>query len=147
LIERLLKDISDRRVCIPAEVWMAWGENMGGLLNKVQTLVSRETGVPIAAEDVETLNIYVQQLVRAFKLIRRGTMGKNSVKDGVVYLDPVVKDLMAHYVGNDLYKIALMVDVNDEETATLPAEVREKILRCIGSIYVFIERLKRSLVA
>ena len=144
IINYLWKDITNRQVCLPAEIWITWGENLGGFLNKIHAIASRELDTPLAIEDVETINIYVHQLVRSFKIIRRGSGSESFVKAGVIFLDPAVKDLMAHYVGNDLYKIALMVDVYGEDSTPLSSEIRMKILSTIDSIYAFIERLKRS---
>ncbi len=142
LVDLLWDDIAINGVRVPVDVWTAWSSTMDSSFEEIRLLAGASSGAPLSFKDANAINVCVNRLSRSFKDIRRSDGASSRIVDGQIFIHPLVKDLMAHYVGNDLYKIALMVDTYGEAPVPLPAEVREKILACLHAVDCFIIRLK-----
>ncbi|MBF0387846.1 MAG: hypothetical protein HQL20_08325 [Candidatus Omnitrophica bacterium] len=140
----LWAQISRDGIRVPKEVWAAWFGTTGASVNEIRAIAGSMPGEPISLKQANEISIRVNLLARVFKDIRRSPNQDSRVEAGMIILNPTVKDLMAHYVGNNLYKIALMVDVYEQNPAPVAAEVRGKTIACLDAIDVFIKRLEQE---
>ena len=68
---------------------------------------------------------------------------RNCRMDGArVLLDPDVLELVVHYIGNDLYIIALAADVPLGNPQPIPPEDAARIIERAGAIRDFLAQLK-----
>lgn len=141
-VNALWDKISLNNILIPACVWEAWNERMAGPLQEIRHLAGRKADRPIVLKEANAINVYVNSLAKSFKGIRRSDGSGSCLMESTIVFHPVVKDLMAHYVGNGLYKIALLVDIDSEVNVSLPAEVRGQVMAYLDAIECFIVRIK-----
>jgi hypothetical protein len=138
----LWKNLEAKKVVIPSEVWAAWQEECIKELVGIREIVERSHGGPIPAADAEMVGkkaYFVQKFVRS---IRRSPDDGNRLQDGRLVMEENVRELVAHYIGNDLYKISLMADLYGVNPEPLPPENGALILKNINAIMEFIELLK-----
>ncbi|MBF0595164.1 MAG: hypothetical protein HQL22_09370 [Candidatus Omnitrophica bacterium] len=142
-INILWDDIASRNVRVSDDVWSVGTRQMGSGMDEIRALLALEPGRPVSVKDAYAINACVSRLARWFKSVKRAYgVGARVDQGDVLVLDPALKDLMAHYIGNDLYKIALIVDIYGEVPEPLPASAREKLLQILAGMDDFMTRLR-----
>jgi hypothetical protein len=140
-ITLLWQRLKEEGVAIPPEVWEAW-DGCLALLEDIKCLASVKDGedLPVGrAGAVTQKSVLVQRFIRS---IRPSSDGNSRVVEGVMYLHPLALELVVHYIGNDLYVIALIADVPANDPLPVPFEEAREIVRRAGLIRDFLDRLK-----
>jgi hypothetical protein len=138
----LWKNLEEKKVAISPDVWGLWQEGCVKELAGIREIIERSHGGAIPAADAEMVGkkaYFVQKFVRS---IKRSPDDGNRFQDGHLIMEGNVRELVAHYIGNDLYKISLMADLYGVNPDPLPPENGALILKNINAIMEFIELLK-----
>jgi hypothetical protein len=141
-IALLWKRLEEKKVKVPPEVWVVWQGACTKELQDIREIVGRNQGQPIPAADAELIGRKVYLVQKFVRSTRRTSDGVSRVQDDRIHLEDNVRELVAHYIGNDLYKVSLIADIYGVNPAPLPPEHGELILKNINAIMEFIELLK-----
>lgn len=145
-IQELWSKIERERIRIPAEVWSEWDREFN-VLTDIEMIVRRCQMDPLSGmppSEAKRVGILAGLLQAFVHGIRRSPTTESYLDQGTVVVEQTVKDLVAHYVGNDLYKIALIVDVYGPHPEPVPPEDAGKILQAVDSIRDFSIRLRNA---
>ena len=140
----LWQRLQDKKVIIPSDVWAVWQVGCVQELLDIRKIVEQSHGGPIipsAAEAIGKKAYLVQKFVRS---IKRSEDGRTRILAERIYMEDSARELVAHYIGNDLYKVSLIADIYGVNPDPLPPENGELILKNVDSIMDFIELLKRK---
>ena len=142
-ISRLWKKLEEARPAVPASVWQVWEAECLGVLDEIVLIVEQNKGASIPVKDAEAMGKRAERLQKFVRGIKRSGDGLNALgPDGAILLEDTIRDLVAHYLGNDIYKISLIVDVYGAYPQPLPEENGGLILRNIAAIKAFTNQLK-----
>lgn len=129
-------------VYVPADVWHAWDRGMDPHLSRIRILLATDLNAPLFLKDAQAITVAIAGAQKFFSSVRRSAEGTSYLENGIIYFNPLVKDILAHHIGNDLYKIALMMDLPDSsavsevtpETRTLVTANLRMISECVQRI-------------
>ena len=141
-IALLWKRLEEKKVTIPSDVWAVWRVGCIRELVDICNITEKSRGGPIPASDAEAIGkkaYLVQKFVRS---IKRSEDGGNRIQAERIYMEENVRDLVAHYIGNDLYKVSLIADIYGVNPDPLPPENGALILKNVNAIMEFIDLLK-----
>ena len=141
-VQFLWKRLEANQVKIPVTVWIAWQDGCLRVLEDVCVIVRKSAGRPIPVADAEAISRKTELLQKFYRGIRRSSDGINQLCDGGMLMEATARELVAHYLGNDLFKIALLADVYGQSHQPLPPENGENILKNVQNIRDFVEQLK-----
>jgi hypothetical protein len=141
-IALLWKRLEEKKVTIPSDVWAVWQVGCIKELLEIRNITEKSNGGPIPASDAEAIGkkaYLVQKFVRS---IKRSEDGRTQIQAERIYMEENARELVAHYIGNDLYKVSLIADIYGVNPDSLPPENGALILKNVNSIMEFIELLK-----
>ncbi len=136
------KRLEDRKILVLPEVWQAWEAGCIRHLDEIGGIVKQNNGCAIPVVDAEAIGKRAEILQKFVRGIKKSPDGISRVDEDEIFLEETARELTAHYLGNDIYKIALMADVYGPDPEPLPAENGPLICANISAIKEFIERLK-----
>ena len=129
-------------VHVPKEVWYAWDRGIDPHFSRIRILVAADPSAPLSAKDAQTIMVAIAGAQKFFSSVRRSSTGTSYLEGGVIYFDPLVKDIMAHHIGNDLYKIALMTDAPDSSGTSITSETKALVAANLRMIAECVDRIR-----
>lgn len=129
-------------VYVPKEVWHAWDRGIDPHFSRIRILVGADPSSPLSVKDAQTIMVAIAGAQKFFSLVRRSGTGTSYLENGVIYFDPLVKDILAHHIGNDLYKIALITDTSDSSSTPIPPEVKALVAANLRMIAECVDRIR-----
>ncbi|MBF0619130.1 MAG: hypothetical protein HQL19_03065 [Candidatus Omnitrophica bacterium] len=143
-IRLLWKALEGAHERVAPAVWDAMDIFCVARLDEMIAIASRAGEGPVPVEDARVITALADRVRRFLQGFKRSSDGIGGVKDGVVMLSPIALELVAHYVGNDLYKIILIADVYDAFPEPLAAGAGVKIIANATMIKDFLKDLKEK---
>lgn len=131
------------KTVIPKSLWVRWDEAFLKEVKEIENVVDvyRDSGIPIVEgkrliPKIAALSQFVKSL--------KSFSGPSHLEGGTFYIDEIAHKLIGHYLGNDIYKLSLMIscciDGLDEEPISVDYVRRMK--KAITAINEFVEKLK-----
>ena len=137
------KKLGSKGCRIPSEVWSLW-EPYIQELEEIAALVTQSQGGPVSVAMAREITKRTSDWQRFLRSIRSEAAGISRVENGQIWLDPDALELVVHYIGNDIYVIALIADVPKNDPRPLRVEDSPHILDRVRTIKAFIEQLKQA---
>ncbi|MBF0569231.1 MAG: hypothetical protein HQL18_00445 [Candidatus Omnitrophica bacterium] len=138
---RLWGALTQKGVKVPEAVWSFWQEKFVAVLDGIAAVAEEKSLEGLSVEEargiverVFALNVFVRSIVKSEE--------RNVLEGGQLVMETTIRQLIAHYIGNDLYKIALISDVSGPDPEPVPAVNVARILRNVAAIREFLQKLK-----
>lgn len=146
--------IKDEKIGIDPLIWEVIYRDVGDSISAINLIIANsvEFNEPIPVADAGRILIYTKRINEVFnKLIHPETICDQGgllakIKNGHIELNPLVKELFAHYVANDNcainFCLSYYLDPGYEEP--VPVTEAQKIFDHARSMSGFLERLRTA---
>jgi acyl carrier protein len=148
--KELYARIKNEKITITPEIWDLLYSYVGDDLSAINLLCQYYlTGrQPIPVSDAKKILHYtrhVKDIVNKITLTTKGDFSFPEFAEGIP-LEPVLREMLTHYIGNDIYMINLIVGdaVDPAAPAPLSPENTLKVVEHCQSIKAFLEKLRKE---
>jgi acyl carrier protein len=147
---QLYARIKNEKITITAEIWDLLYSYLGDDLSAINLLcqyylVSKQA-IPVTdAKKILNYTRHIKDIINKITLTAKGEFAFPEFAQGMP-LDPVLREMLTHYIGNDAYMINLIVGdaVDPAAPTSLSPENTQKIVGHCQSIKVFLEKLRKE---
>lgn len=145
--KELYQKIKDEKIVIAPAIWNMLYHRMGNDITAINLicqyyLISKES-IPVADEKkLLTYTHHIKDIINQITCLSNEKFPFPEFKEDVP-LHPVIRDMLTHYIGNDVYSINLIVGNSVLiDSQPLPLEHIQKILKHTQTIRNFMDRLR-----
>ncbi len=140
--EQLWQTVAQKKIGIPRLVWEYWDQKFWLVLKDIEDIIVRNPDQEISVEESRKIGRGLGDLTIFLHSIKKGE-GRVRLEDGLLYVPMEIKELVGHYLGNDVFRMnLLMLDGTDFDPKPVSVENRNKMKKTIEEIRGFGERLK-----
>ena len=140
--EQLWQTVAQKKIGIPGLVWEYWDQKFWLVLKDIEDIIVRNPAQEISVEESRKIGRGLGDLTIFLRSIKKGEGGVR-FEDGLLYVPMEIKELIGHYLGNDIFRMnLLMLDGTDFDPKPVSVENRNKMKKTIEEIRGFGERLK-----
>lgn len=144
----LYERIREEKIVIAPEIWNLLHHRIGDDITTINFLcnscLNQDQAIPI--EEAKKIFLYtrhIKDIVNQITLISKKDSPFPEFMD-TLPLHPIIREMLTHYIGNDIHTINFMVQdtIDPIEPHPVPIEIIQKILAHTRSIKEFMERLR-----
>lgn len=128
------EELRQNPVVYGKEFWDSWEQRWLPYFDKAELLIKNNIGKDLSINDSSEFYQLVTQLTFFVTFLR--------VKKDEIILNKTVRSLIAHHVGNGVYKIFLFADFSNNDPEPILSEKVQKILTEINDLRIFWNDLK-----
>lgn len=143
--KELYEKIEKEGITIAPDIWDLLYNRIGDDITAINLLcqyyLNNQQPIPVAeAEKILNFTSHIKKIVNEITVTTKDKFPFPEFLDDVP-LHPVLREMLTHYIGNDVYAINLMIDVTFEPEP-LSLEIVQRILNHTQTIKEFMERLR-----
>ncbi len=135
--------LEQKKARIPQNLWDRWDEMFLKEVKEIERVVDSYIDAEIPVPEGKKLIPKIATLSQFVKNLRPFS-GQSHFEGETIYIDETAHKLIGHYLGNDIYKLSLMISCYivgpDEEPISI--EYVKKMKKAIIAINEFIQKLK-----
>ena len=148
--KELYARIEKEKITITPEIWDLLYSYVGDDLSAINLLcqyylVSKQA-IPVSdAKKIMHYTRHIKDIINKITLTTKGDFAFPEFAEGIP-LNPVLREMLTHYIGNDIYMINLIVGdaIDPVEPGSVSPEHTLKIVGHCQSIKEFLERLRKK---
>ena len=150
--QELFEQLRREKVAVPSDMWnvVYSGIEDSILIIKLIIALYQEQNKDIPIDEAKKILTNIQDVSSVFRkiinpqIIKTDDKGFVKIKAEGKILHPIIRDMVTHYIGNDIQAMNFMIgDVIDDGNG-LGRQMCEKIMRHIVDMEEFIAKLKLS---
>jgi len=142
--------IKKEKITITPEIWDLLYNYIGDDLSAINLLCQYYLAgnLPVPVSDAKKILLYtrhIKDIINKITLTAKGDFAFPEFAEGIP-LDPVLREMLTHYIGNDIYMINLIVGdaVDPIAPGPLSPENSTKIIYHCRSIKIFMYKLRKE---
>ena len=114
--------------------WNIWEQRWLPYFNKAKLLIKKNAGLDMSVDDSSVFYQSIKELTFFVDFLR--------AKKDEILLNKTVRSLIAHHVGNGIYKIFLLANFSDNDPEPILSEKVQRISTEINDLQIFWENIK-----
>ena len=150
--KELLEQLSREKVAVPSDMWNIIYSSIedGILIIKLIVSLYQEQNKDIPVDEAKKILTNIQDISAVFRkllnpqIIKTEDKGFMKIKSESKQLNPIIRDMVTHYIGNDIQALNFMIGDTIDDGIGLDKEMCEKIMRHITDMEEFLVKLKLS---
>lgn len=150
--KELLEQLSREKVAVPSDMWNIIYSSIedGILIIKLIVSLYQEQNKDIPVDEAKKILTHIQDISAVFRkllnpqIIKTEDKGFMKIKSESKQLNPIIRDMVTHYIGNDIQALNFMIGDTIDDGIGLGQEMCEKIMRHITDMEEFLVKLKLS---
>ena len=150
--KELLEQLSREKVAVPSDMWNIIYSSIedGILIIKLIVSLYQEQNKDIPVDEAKKILTNIQDISAVFRkllnpqIIKTEDKGFMKIKSESKQLNPIIRDMVTHYIGNDIQALNFMIGDTIDDGIGLGQEMCEKIMRHITDMEEFLVKLKLS---
>ncbi|MCK5491826.1 MAG: hypothetical protein KAJ14_01805 [Candidatus Omnitrophica bacterium] len=148
--KELLEQLSREKVAVPSDMWNIIYSSIedGILIIKLIVSLYQEQNKDIPVDEAKKILTNIQDISAVFRkllnpqIIKTEDKGFMKIKSESKQLNPIIRDMVTHYIGNDIQALNFMIGDTIDDGIGLGQEMCEKIMRHITDMEEFLVKLK-----
>ena len=148
--KELLEQLSREKVAVPSDMWNIIYSSIedGILIIKLIVSLYQEQNKDIPVDEAKKILTHIQDISAVFRkllnpqIIKTEDKGFMKIKSESKQLNPIIRDMVTHYIGNDIQALNFMIGDTIDDGIGLGQEMCEKIMRHITDMEEFLVKLK-----
>lgn len=150
--KELLEQLNREKVAVPSDMWNIIYSSIedGILIIKLIVSLYQEQNKDIPVDEAKKILTHIQDISAVFRkllnpqIIKTEDKGFMKIKSESKQLNPIIRDMVTHYIGNDIQALNFMIGDTIDDGIGLGQEMCEKIMRHITDMEEFLVKLKLS---
>lgn len=152
--EKLYQQIKDEHILVPPETWRLIYQHIGNAVSVINLMgnyyiMIRESMPVDVAKSILRFTQKIKQTLDCVLYPHQGILEEDLFKQYRVEnitLHPIIREMLTHYIGNDVFRINLIVgdSIDPAGPQPIPIDNLYKIIDCTHTLKVFMDRLREA---
>lgn len=148
--KELFERIKSEKITIDPSIWDLLYYRLGDDITAINLLcqyyLTNNEPIPIPeAKRILTYTYHIKEIINQITLTSKENFPFPEFLEHIP-LHPIIREMLTHYIGNDVYMINLMVEdsIDPIEPHPVSCEITQRILKHTHTIGEFMERLREA---